>query len=129
MNKDDALALLLELLDCIHCHPSLVNELCALLAQSGNERKFSRLITTRLIQLKEMGVEAVRLEEFEKSVMNSTACIAPGVTLTFVFCTPFCPRGSRFCCLPFTNEAANEKPITPLGLSLPSAGLQKKGRI
>ena len=66
MNKDDALALLLELLDCIHCHPSLVNELCALLAQSGNERKFSRLITTRLIQLKEMGVEAVRLEEFEK---------------------------------------------------------------
>ena len=61
MNMEDALALLLDALGDIRCHSLLVGELCALLAQSGKERPFSKILRTRLLQLGVKGIEAVRL--------------------------------------------------------------------
>lgn len=87
MNMEDALALLLDALGDIRCHSLLVGELCALLAQSGKERPFSKILRTRLLQLGVKGIEAVRLEEFENigGDIYSMHCAGKGFNIRILY--------------------------------------------
>ncbi len=66
MNKQQLLDCLEKFLSTIQAHPKLYPELIHLLAKSGVEQKFLRLFATRISQEHELGIDAIKLEEFER---------------------------------------------------------------
>lgn len=66
MNKHQLLIQLAEILSQIICHPNVLSELTKILAKSGIEQKFIQLFLTRLTQERELGIDAIKLEEFER---------------------------------------------------------------
>ncbi|WP_299967434.1 type II toxin-antitoxin system RelE/ParE family toxin [uncultured Oscillibacter sp.] len=65
MNRRDILARLWEAFDGIDIHPSMIAELMELIAESGAEQQFLKLLLSRLKYLKANGARAVSHEEFE----------------------------------------------------------------
>ena len=66
MNKEQLLELLAALLSPIAAHPRMLPELMNILAKTGVEQKFLRLLTTRIFQEQQLGMDAIKLEEFER---------------------------------------------------------------
>lgn len=67
MNKESVLIYFLSILDgaCPY-HDTFLRELVDLTARSGNEKKFFTQFTTRLNQLRALGMSATKLKEFER---------------------------------------------------------------
>ena len=57
---------LAEILSQIRYHPNVLSELTKILAKSGIEQKFLQLFLTHLTQERELGIDAIKLEEFER---------------------------------------------------------------
>lgn len=66
MNKQQLLIQLAEILSQIRYHPNVLSELTKILAKSGIEQKFLQLFLTHLTQERELGIDAIKLEEFER---------------------------------------------------------------
>ena len=65
MNRDSALQLLLQHLSNILCHSAFIPGLLSLIAGTGFEEKFFRLLVARLQMLSSRGINATAAKEFE----------------------------------------------------------------
>lgn len=65
MKKEDVLNGIMRIIGSFKHHSYLLQELVDLLANTGAELAFFKLLTLRLAQLTQLGVNAVRLKEFE----------------------------------------------------------------
>ena len=70
MKREDVLKLLLSYLSQFSFHPVLEHELLRLIAETGSESRFFKLLALRIRQLSLKGAQATALEEFEQ--LNSS---------------------------------------------------------
>lgn len=65
MNRDQIQQLLYNILDGLDCHPRLIQEILNIIAGSGYENSFFKLLLTRLNLLNQARLSAVKQKEFE----------------------------------------------------------------
>lgn len=65
MDRESVLTFLIALLGSFYYDPALPSELADILAKSGREDAFRKLLMVRIRQLLAQGINAVKLEEFE----------------------------------------------------------------
>lgn len=87
MNKRDVLKLILSALGSFTYHPFLVSELHKLLAHSGFELQFFKILTKQLRMLSSLGVNAVNLNEFEPlgNGLYSLHCAGKGFNIRILY--------------------------------------------
>ena len=65
MNREAVLKFLQGILQDILCHSNIISEISEIITAGGVEKRFFTLLVTRLRQLSQLGVDAIKLEEFE----------------------------------------------------------------
>lgn len=108
MNKDTALNYLLGYLSQFSYHSLFLGELLEIIAGSGYERKFFKLLVTRLRMLSVMGINAVQLEEFENlgNGLYSMHFAQKDFNIRFLY--SFMPNGQPVLLLPFFERAGKK---------------------
>ncbi len=101
--------LLLSTLSQFDVHPRLVEELIKIVAGSGYEEKFVRLLLVRLTFLSQYGVDAVKHEEFELigGGVFSMHLSQSGFNIRILY--SFFPNGQPCLLIPFHERAGKRK--------------------
>lgn len=105
MNKDDTLSYLVRYLCGFLYHESLIEELLKIIAVSGAEVQFFKLLLVRLRQLSSLGIEAVRLREFEKIGSGLYSMHFAGTNFNIRILYAFMPDGRPVLLIPFYERA------------------------
>lgn len=109
MNRHDIMSLLLNALSQFDVHPRLAEELVKIVAGSGYEGKFIKLLITRLAFLSRYGVDAVKHEEFELigSGIFSMHLAQTGFNIRILY--SFFPNGQPCLLISFHERAGKRK--------------------
>lgn len=109
MNKDDTLNYLLSYLGDFLYHENLINELLKLIAVSGSELQFFKLLVVRLRHLSSLGVLAVKLKEFEQINSELYSMHFAGTNFNIRILYSFMPNGRPVLLIPFYERAGKRK--------------------
>ena len=109
MDRETVLRYIISLIGSFTYDPHLPDELVEILAKSGHETAFYKLMTTRLIQLLSERLNAVRLEEFEKlgGGLYSMHFASKGFNIRILYC--FLPNGEPALLRAFYERAGKRR--------------------
>lgn len=109
MNTELILKLLNRLLGSIRFFDGFVAEFCRLIAGAGVEERVIALLTTRLRQLGQLGLQATRLEEFEPIEGGVYSMHLSGRNFNLRILYGFLPNREPVLLLPFYERGGKRK--------------------
>lgn len=109
MNKDDTLSYLVRYLCGFLYHEGLIEELLKIIAVSGAELQFFKLLLVRLRQLSSLGIHAVKLREFEKIGSGLYSMHFAGTNFNIRILYAFMPDDRPVLLIPFYERAGKRK--------------------
>lgn len=109
MNRDNVLQYLLYYLSQFSYHSKFLGELIDIIAGSGYEDKFFKLLLLRLRQLSMLGINAVELEEFENIGGGLYSMHFSQKNFNIRFLYAFMPNGQPALLIPFFERAGKRR--------------------
>lgn len=109
MDKETVRGYIIALIGSFTYDPHLLDELVEILAKSGREMAFYRLMTVRIMQLLSERIHAVRLEEFENlgGGLYSMHFASKGFNVRILY--SFLPNGEPVFLRAFNERAGKRK--------------------
>ncbi len=109
MNRESVLNYSLAYLSSFAYHSRLISELTDIIAATGYEAKFFKLLVARLRYLSVMGIEATKHREFEPICDSLYSMHMSGTEFNIRILYSFLPNGQPVLLLPFFERAGKRK--------------------